>query len=975
MHARALTGLFVMCGVLALAATAVAQSVSSGSIAGTVRDATGAVHPGVTVDAASPALIEKVRSAVTDAQGNYKIVELRPGVYAVTFTLPGFSTYRREGLELSTGFTAPANAELRIGALEETITVTGASPVVDVQNVRQQTVFRKEVQEALPLGRSISQWATVLPGASLNNPSQGQDVGGVASKGVFVSIHGSPHAGMGELIDGLSFKHSGGTGGFGLILNSAGVEEVAVQTSGVSAETQNGTLQINIVPRDGGNTFRLTSSGYYSNGDWQANNISSALRARGAGGAGDLDVLRSVNVGLGGPIARDRLWFHTAHLWTGYARFQPGNYFNATQDSLLYTPDLKRPARTDDTERDNQIRFTWQAAQTHKVSFYMLLENSCQCYFLQGALVAPEASQRIKATGPIYQGVWSHPATNRLLFEAGGALVYYTGDKLFQPGVTRDTIAVLDSARNFRYRALGTALSGAAAYGPDTQHQSNQRASIAYITGSHAFKVGTNTAQGWTSDISEINQDITYTFRGAVPQSVTLFASPHKVNDRAREVALYAQDNWTVSRWTLNLGLRYDSFRGYIPAQHMPAGTYVPARDFAAVDNVPKWKDLAPRLGAAYDVFGNGKTAIKGSLSRYVDWATAFTATAPNNPGRTMVTTATRTWNDANRDFVPQESELGPLSNVNFGKTIPGTRRDEDVLLGWGTRGYNWQVSAQVQHELHPGVGVNIGYFRTWYGNFITTDNLAVTPADYSPYCLTAPRDARLPGGGGQQICGLYDINPAKFGLVDNLETQVSRFGTQTKVFNGVDATLNMSFGKGGSISGGVATGATATNDCDAIVDSPQKQFCRNSPSWGAGTQVKFAAIYPLPWDLRLAATFQNIPGIPITASYVATNAEIAPSLGRNLGQCRGAAICNGTLTVELVEPNTVFEDRLTQLDIRLTRIFKLTKTRLQANLDVSNLLNGSSVLGLNSRFGPSWLQPTAILGGRILKFGFQLDM
>ena len=128
MSARALTGLLVMYGILALAATAVAQSVSSGSIAGTVRDATGAVLPGVTVEAASPALIEKVRSGVTDAQGNYKIVELRPGVYSVTFTLPGFSTYRREGLELSTGFTAPANAELRIGALEETITVTGASP-------------------------------------------------------------------------------------------------------------------------------------------------------------------------------------------------------------------------------------------------------------------------------------------------------------------------------------------------------------------------------------------------------------------------------------------------------------------------------------------------------------------------------------------------------------------------------------------------------------------------------------------------------------------------------------------------------------------------------------------------------------------------------------------------------------------------------------------------------------------------------
>jgi hypothetical protein len=964
----------LICVALALPGVSWAQSVSSGTIAGTVRDATGAVLPGVTVEAASPALIEKVRSAVTDAQGNYKIVELRPGAYTVTFTLPGFSTFKRDGLELTTGFTATANAELRIGALEETITVTGASPVVDVQNVRQQTVFRKDVQEALPLGRSIAQYASILPGATLSS-SQHQDVGGVASKGAFVSIHGSTHAGMGETIDGLSFKHSGSTGGFGLIMNSAGVEEVAVQTSGVSAETQNGTLQLNIVPRDGGNTFRLTSSGSYAKGDFQANNIGPELLARGASGAGDLDVLHTINVGVGGPIRKDRLWFHTAHLWTGFGRFNPGSWFNATQDSFVYTPDLNRPALTDEVERDNQVRLTWQISQRHKLAVYTLMEYSCQCYFLQGSTVAPEASQRIVADGPIFQALWSHPRTNRLLFEAGGAVVFYTGDKLLQPGVTRDTIAVLDSSRNFRYRALGSALSGASAYGPDTQHQSNQRASMSYITGSHAFKVGMNTGQGWASDVSEINRDITYTLRGAVPQSVTLFASPAKFKDRARELGLFAQDNWTVSRWTLNLGIRYDAFRGNVPEQRMPAGTYVPARDFAPVEKAPDWKDLSPRLGASYDLFGNGKTALKASVARYVEWASAFKDTGPSNPARTMVASATRTWNDANGDYVPQESELGPLSNANFGKTIPGTRRDESVLRGWGVRPYTWQISTQVQHELRPGLGLNVGYFRNSYGNFVATDNLAVTPGDFSPYCLTTPRDSRLPGGGGQQICGLYDIVPAKFGLVDNLETDASKFGKQTRIFNGVDATVNMVFGKGGSISGGVATGATKTDNCDAIVDSPQKQFCSNSPSWGSGTQLKLAAIYPLPWGVRLSGTLQNIPGVPITATYVATNAEIAPSLGRNLGQCRGAAVCNGTLTVDLIEPNTVFEDRLTQLDLRLTRLFSFGRTRLQGNVDIFNVFNEDSVLGLNARYGPSWLQPTAILGGRMFKFGFQLDM
>jgi hypothetical protein len=269
---------------------------------------------------------------------------------------------------------------------------------------------------------------------------------------------------------------------------------------------------------------------------------------------------------------------------------------------------------------------------------------------------------------------------------------------------------------------------------------------------------------------------------------------------------------------------------------------------------------------------------------------------------------------------------------------------------------------------------MTLAYFRTWYGNFRVTDNLAVAPGDFDPFCVTAPQDTRLPGGGGQAICGLYDIKPAQFGLVDNLVTEATRFGKQTEVYNGVDLTLNARFGKGGLLSGGLNTGRTVTDNCGVLMDSPQKRFCRVTLPLEGQTQVKFSGVYPLPWDLQVSATYQDLAGIPITASHVATNAQIAPSLGRNLGQCRGAATCTGTATVELIEPNTMFENRLRQFDLRFTRKIQIGGTRLQGMFDAYNVFNASSILAMTTRYGAAWLQPSQVLGGRLFKFGVQVD-
>lgn len=284
------------------------------------------------------------------------------------------------------------------------------------------------------------------------------------------------------------------------------------------------------------------------------------------------------------------------------------------------------------------------------------------------------------------------------------------------------------------------------------------------------------------------------------------------------------------------------------------------------------------------------------------------------NPVQTTVVSATRTWTDANGDFVPQENELGPLSNSSFGQVVIRTRYDDAVRHGFGVRGFNWETSAGIDHELLRGVSVNAAYFRRWFGNFLATDNLLVAPSDYDPLCITAPVDPRLPGGGGQQVCGLYDITPAKFGQSNNLVTFAKNYGEQTQVYDGIDLTMNARLPRAMLISGGLNAGRTATNRCFVVDSTEELRFCKVSPPFQP--QVKFLGTFPLKWGLQASGTFQSLPGPQITASLVVPNEQIRGSLGRDL-----AAGARGTKTVDLIAPGTVFGDRLCQVDFRMSKV------------------------------------------------------
>jgi hypothetical protein len=989
-----LKGLLLALSLVLPPALAAAQNLATGAITGVVRDTSGAVLPGVTVEASSPALIEKVRTVVTDGQGVYRIIDLRPGAYTVTFTLQGFSTLRREGVELTTGFTATVNGELGVGNLTETVTVASTAPLVDTQNVTQQTVLPRLVTESLPLGSGITAYATMLPGANIS--AAATDVGG--SKGEYlqpISIHGGRGDDFQQLRDGMYFGTMMAAGNWMTSLNPATVAETTLTTSTAMAEQESGGVLINVIPREGGNIFSGTFNGDFSRPGLQSDNLDDGLKARGLTTAPRLRTRYDVGGGIGGPIRQDRLWFFASSRSWRTSTTYPGNWFNATAGTLFYTPDFDRPAYDNSWYKELRGQVTWQASSKDKITAMAGNEWNCDCAStVVFGNASPETAAQY-ATDPSWQASvkWTRPQTSRLLLEVSSMNVFGALDsKLFgaggEAGGSVDDPYVLDSSRNYGYggvRALG--LNGG--WGRFDYGQTNQSFSVSYVTGSHSTKVGVLYlwgTQGNDYRFPASRMDQTFIFNGRTPQAVVRYVTPVLTETRQNKVGFFAQDQWTLRRMTLNLGFRFDSLKGSAPAIDAPAGVWVPARSFPAVDDIPNWKDWSPRVGAAYDLFGNGRTAIKGAIGRYVQFLNNAGIISANAPASRLSTSAQRAWSDANGDYIPQESELGPYSDVNFGKLVSTTTYAEDVLKGTGVRPYSWQANVQVNQDLGPGLAVNVGYFHTWYGNFYATENRAVTAANFNTYCVTAPTNALLPGGGGNQICGLFDVVPARFGQSDSYIDLASKYGDQSEVHNGVDVTLTARLRGGRYAQAGLSTGSTTTDVCYAN-DKPQltsvntprtSEYCRYSTAWSGGTQFKALVVMPLTWGIQVSVNYQNLAPISLPATASVSNSEIASSLGRDLSACgsRTGAACTARSTVTVVLPNTNYaEPRFNQLDLRFGRLFRLPGgASVRPQVDLFNALNNNSVLGVITRLGPAFNLPIQVLDPRVVKFGVDVS-
>ncbi len=963
-------------GMVSLLCVLLPALASAQSVAGVVRDTTGAVLPGVTVEVSSPALIEGTRSLVTDERGLYRFVELRPGTYTITFTLAGFQTLRDDNLQLPTGFTATINKSMAVGGIEETITVSREAASVDTVSIAVREVMRQEDLDALPLGESLGALRGLILGAV--NAGAVQDVGGnQGERQQNFAVNGGRPGDFQQYRDGMLTNSLISAGNWLGSQNPSTIQETVVSTSGFGAAAQTGGASINMVERDGGNVFSGTINVDGTTEALRSSNLTSGLRARGVGTDPSIRQRYDVNGGFGGPIVRSKLWFYTgARHWIA-SDYQPGNYFNKTPGTLFYTPDLSRPAYSNNYYSQGSARLTWQAAEEHKFTGAYVWERNCNCmYNIETGTVAPEAAgNHFYSPNRRIQATWSHPMTDRLVMWAGITDLNVRHNKQAEGGGKDTDRSILDTARNYRYGAPGSAFGLPTSFGFQNIIQRNQNFTLSYLRGGHYLKTGFSMMQGNFDSNRFIPGDMSFRFNGLIPQSIDLFAGPYIWEVKTNYPSVFVEDQLTFNRLTLNLGLRYDGLQGNVPAQRLPVGPFRPELDFAPVKNKPSYHDLNPRVGFAYDMFGNGRTALKASLSRTATFISPGDVQSIANPVGLMVQTANRTWTD-NGNYVPDcdlrsplaNGECGPISNRNFGTVRPATERAPETLEGWQTRPFSWQSSVSVDHQLRDNFLMSVGYFRTWYGNFQVTDNRALAPADYDPFCVTAPTDNRLPAGvSGQQVCGFFDVSLAKFGQVNDIVVPAAKFGKQSEIYNGITASMSLRAG-GYSLGGGLVTGATVTDNC-FVVDSPQLYQCHVSPSWYAGTQVKLHGVMPLRWGLQASTAFQMVPSIPLLASYVATNAQVQ-GLGRPLS---GGA--NTNRTINLIDTGTEFaEGWNTQLDVRVSGSYNLQGMRVQPNFDLFNLLNASTVLGVNTRYGSSWLNATSVVGGRVARMGVRLS-
>ncbi len=1001
--------------VIALPLGAYAQA----SLAGVARDTSGAVLPGVTVEASSPVLIEKTRSATSDASGRYIIADLRPGAYRVTFTLQGFKSVVRESVELAGTSVITVNADLAVGGVEETITVSGETPAVDLQSTTRQAVMNQEIVSAIPSSRTPFTVGVLIPGVR-KGAFTGQDVGGsVVQEVASLEANGGRTSDQRMMVNGvaLSSMIAGGWGG-GAVPNATGTAEFAIDVSGVDAQAATGGVRINFIPRDGGNRFSGTIPFSYANNSMTSDNYTGTdVQERGLSVPGNIKANGDFNPGFGGPLKRDKLWFFLSGRKLFADNYVASTFFNQNANDINrydYVPSANQ-AILHQEQSIYQARVTWQASPRNKFGSTYDQENFCACSTglgpqPGGTIVSPEAG--VDRRFPLQRFVtldWSSPVSNKLLLEASGIhRVERWGGMEPQEGklgnidhLTPGMIAINDTNNPVTHGSLTyRAANGAAPYNNSWNWNLHYRFAASYITGSHAFKVGFNNAYGHheNNNYSAPASPFTYTFNSMVPSAVGYRILPYTVKVNVdHDLGVFVQDKWTVNRWTLAGAFRWDSFANSFPEQGI-SGTYFGRNlnvTFPKTDNL-SWNDITPRLAATWDVFGTGKTAWKVTLNKYLEglgttgFGPAQVTDAPNSINR-LLRSSQRTWLDGNTNFVPDcdlnnfnaNGECGTLDNAAiFGTLVPGTSYDPDLMTGWGKRGFNWEFTTSVQQELAPRVSVDVQYARRWYGNIRVMDDTAVTAADYAAVPLTIPNDPNLTNGGGTFTgMSLRPDAPANSYFV----TLSNNYGKQTEHFDGVNISVNARLMNGLLLQGGTGSGRQKLNDCEVVEKLPEmlhtffgdpnrffafaerpKEFCEQNNGWR--TSLQGLAAYTVPKvDVQVSGTWQNLPGAVVQAnvnySAIGLGAGVGPYIPFKAFQVQ--------------EPGALFVERLNQIDLRLSKLFRFGTTKTAVNFDFYNVTNSNSVLTENFAYGPQavgWRTPQTILIPRMFKIGAQFD-
>lgn len=941
---------FLFLFLFTLSATFVLAQGTTGAIVGDVTDSESQPIGGVTVTLTSPALIEGTLTAETTGDGYYRFTNLPPGDYKIEFGIAGFSTLVREGIRVQVGATLTINAALQLAPVEETILLTGETPLVATKEATISTNFNQEQLENIPSARDVWALMEITPGVITDKFSVGGIESGLQS---LFSARGGSWTQNQFSLNGINVTDPSAIGASDFYFDFDTFEEVQVSTGAHSAEVDVPGVYINVVTKSGGNEWHGGAKFLYENDALQGSNLNDALADQFNLPADQrdkfqtLDYLSDVAFQIGGPLLKDKLWVFGSYRDHRIHRFVPF-YPVAEGTDIKYV----LTKGTYQLNQDNKVSGLWAR------NYYLKPDRGAVDF--GGGNVTTESTWIEDDVSDVYQATYTSVLSQNTFVDARVSYV-----DLYFPLKLKNT--------NESHLDLGTGLFSESAYnGYILERRRLQiNGSLSYykdnfLGGKHDFKVGVDVQGSFVDNTVQSNNDLTYFDFNGAPLIVLQKNTPVFTKNRVNMYSFFAQDAYSLDNLTLNLGLRWDITRAYNPEQTSPGGRFSDPRTVPKSRNILDWSDIAPRLNAIYDVSGDGTFAIKGNYSRYfhqvpVAWPDFENFAGYGGQGFL--------WNDPNGDGVFQEGEEGALIFRFGGPFGPGEEGVNFVDENF-KRPITDEFTLGMDKELANNWLVSLDLIYRKEKNLQEDVNVGVPFDTYIPVTITDPGPDGVPGTGddGGQIT-VFNQNPATFGQdifvytnPDGLESDYKGVEIQVtkRLSNRWQMLTGLTFGRAnGFVKGIGAFGISgADNGFDgALFDNPNSLInAEGRQFWDRPVIFKFAGSYQAPYDVILAGFFRAQSGQPFGRVIVV------------------GGLNQGTANVFAEPIGTIRLDNVYTLDLRAEKRFNLGRGALGVSLDIFNVFNSNTTLEADNLSGPTFLRPRTILAPRVARLGIRYD-
>jgi hypothetical protein len=930
-HRRHTASSLLMVFVFLAAASIATAGQDAAGIVGQVTDESGAVLPGVSVTAKSPSLQVPEVTTVTDGHGEYRLTPLPIGTFEVAYELSGFQLMRREGLRLTSGFIAKVDVILKVGSLEESVQVSGASPIVDVASTGTSSRLTTEMLETTPTGR-VGFFALLAQAPGVRNSL---DIGGSSANANSITFRAFGQSGESwQTLEGI-LTSSAKTSMSGNYFDYASVEEVRVQSIGSDASMPLRGIMMEAIIKSGSNAFHGNTWFSNTSNAYQSNNIDDALKAQGISAPANLDSRWTLSSDLGGRLVRDKLWFYMG-----------GTRSRDKEDVLgAFKPD-GTPAVDDKLSVWFNAKVSYQASKNHKFVGFEQLQH-------KGAI--RNVTQFVPWESRVFQDLWGHTAKGEWQAVWSPSLMTTVSGGLWQwhsPFIGQTDNPSTFDVTTLKYTGLTTGNAGASEDPKEQNITSNGTLSWYrpdFFRGNHEFKGGYEFVDSFIGRARESHGavgDFQLNFRNGVPFQVVTFNFPVKPVSKSRYLGLYVMDNWVIGRrLTLNVGTRFAHDNGFIPEQCREAGQFAVAQCYSPVQ-FPVWNSFAPRIHASLDLFGRGRTVVKGGWGRFDHRRLIDPEVLGAN--QNVQTSQTYTWHDTNNNKLwdPGEVNLntnGPdyVSTAGFSNLIPNPNALQPM---------EDEVTLSLEHELMANFGVRVNYIYATGRNDFRLQNTARPDSAFN-----IPITNLDPGPDGK--LGTADDTGKSFTYYEYSRALQGASFNQTKLVNDSRTTsfksieiaatkrLSQNWQFQASYSG---TKKHVNNIAVLPTDDPNADFNQfdNTYEWIS----KLSGSYNFPHGLLASALYESRSGDVYARSVLFSGGVTIPTFALN------------------VEPIGAQQyPTVSHLDVRFEKRFRLLNSHeLAVRVNEYNLLNSNTVLAATTRAGATYLKPTSILPGRL---------